>query len=440
MTSLRTVLLIAFHFPPVKGSSGVQRTLRFAHYLPKSGWRPIVLTVDPRAYAAVAHGIGNEIPVGLEVHRAFGLDAARSLSVLGRYPRALALPDRWATWRIWAVRKALRIHARTPLDAIWSTFPIATTQQIALEVAGRTGLPWIAEFRDPMWQGDYPPGEHMNRAWRELERRIFSRADSVIVVTQSAASLYAERFPQFPASQIAVIENGYDEETFARACAATAGAAPPPASRAGPVVLLHSGVVYPSERDPSQLFEAVASLKRAGRLSSDRLQIVLRACGYESTYAPRLAALGISDIVRLEPAIDYLPALREMLTVDGLLILQAANCNAQVPAKLYEYLRAGRPILALTDAAGDSAQTLAAAGTGVVAPLDSPTAIEAALLRFLEEIRHDSWRRPPVGVVARYSRAAQSARLAQLLDKIAARRARIRASETVPRADSDSCG
>ncbi|HLY53639.1 MAG TPA: hypothetical protein VKQ31_11555, partial [Steroidobacteraceae bacterium] len=104
----RSVLLVAFHFPPVKGSSGVQRTLRFAEHLPRYGWRPIVLTINPRAYEATSTSQGNEIPAGLEVHRAFGLDAATSLSLFGHYPRKLALPDRWASWRHWAVRRALR--------------------------------------------------------------------------------------------------------------------------------------------------------------------------------------------------------------------------------------------------------------------------------------------------------------------------------------------
>lgn len=416
---MRTVLLIAFHFPPVKGSSGVQRTLRFAQYLPSYGWRPIVLTIDPRAHEAVSTITGNEVPLELEVHRAFGLDAAASLSVFGRYPRALALPDRWATWRFWAVRKALRICRAARVDAIWSTFPIATAHRIALDVARRARLPWVAEFRDPMWQGDYPPDPDMNRVWRELEQATFAHAAAVAVVTEGAASAYRERFRDFDAARIAVIENGYDEETFERAQTAVAGAA---TSAAAPMVLLHSGIIYPNERDPSQLFEAVAALKGAGRISAARVQIVLRASGNEAGYAGRLAALGIGDIVRLEPAIDYLAALQEMLTVDGLLVLQAANCNSQVPAKLYEYLRSGRPVLALTDAAGDTARTLQSAGTGLVAPLDSTAKIESALTHFMDDIRQGTWRRPDPRVVAGFARSALTGRLARLLDEIVAAR------------------
>jgi glycosyltransferase involved in cell wall biosynthesis len=410
----RRVLLIAFHFPPVKGSSGVQRTLRFAQYLPRYGWRPIVLTIVPSAYGAVSRSIGNEVPQDIEVHRAFGVDTANRLSFFGRYPRALALPDRWATWRFWGVRSALRILRKTPVDAVWSTFPIATAHRIALQVARRTALPWIAEFRDPMWQGDYPPDPAVNRSWQELERQIFSQACSVIVSTPGAAALYRERFPRFGDSRIGVIENGYDEEAFSRAAASldrsTEG------SRAGPLVLVHSGLIYPSERDPRQFFAALAALKGSGRISAADVSVILRAAGNEVDYARRIAALNIADIVRLEPPIEYLAALQEMLSADGLLILQGSNCSAQVPAKLYEYLRSGRPILALTDPESDTARTLREVGTGRVARLDSEKDIEAALVSFIQEIRDGAWRRPDSSVIARYSREAQAGHLARTLE------------------------
>ena len=89
----RTVLLIAYHFPPVQGSSGMQRTLRFSQHLSKFGWQCVVLSISPRAYEARSSSTGNEVPPGVTVHRAFGLDAARQLSIAGRYPRSLALPE-----------------------------------------------------------------------------------------------------------------------------------------------------------------------------------------------------------------------------------------------------------------------------------------------------------------------------------------------------------
>lgn len=417
----RTALLVAYHFPPIQGSSGVQRTLRFAQHLPRFGWTPIILSINVRAYEAVANIAGNEVPEGLEVHRAFGLNAATQLSVFGRYPEALALPDRWATWRPFAVRAAQRIIRTRGVEVVWSTFPIATAHEIGLAVARQTGLPWIAELRDPMWQSDWPPEPQANAYWRDLERRIFAAAARAVFVAPSALELYAERFPEFERRRLELIENGYDEDTFRRA---TPAAAEVPVGGAGGrrLTLLHSGIIYRSERDPTQFFAAIAALKARGAIRRETLRIVLRASGQEGNYGDDLRRLGIDDIVELAPAVAYVSALREMMTVDGLLLLQAANCNAQVPAKIYEYLRANRPVLALTDPAGDTARTLARMGVGLVARLDSATEIEAALLRFIEQLRHGTAVQAAPETVASYSREAQAGQLAALFDRAAAER------------------
>jgi hypothetical protein len=81
--------MVAFHFPPQRGSSGIQRTLKFAHYLPALGWQPLVLSAAPRAYLD-AGGAAYLGPA--EVTRAFALDTARHLALRGRYLQLLALP------------------------------------------------------------------------------------------------------------------------------------------------------------------------------------------------------------------------------------------------------------------------------------------------------------------------------------------------------------
>jgi glycosyltransferase involved in cell wall biosynthesis len=398
----------------------MQRTLRFAQHLPKFGWRPIVLTATPRAYESTAQMNGNEIPEDLEVHRAFGLDTARQLSLFGRYPGFLTVPDRWTTWRFCAARSALQIIRKRSVDAIWSTFPIATAHLVGLTVARRSGLPWVAEFRDPMWQGDYPPDPRINSAWKTLETEVFGLAQRVVVTTPGAATEYAQRFPRFDRTRIALIANGYDEESFRRASESLPTAAVSACNRRGRITLLHSGIVYRSERDPTQLFYALAAMKRKGLVSASSFQLVLRASGDDPGYRRDLISLGIQDIVHLAPAIDYLAALQEMLTTDGLLILQASNCNAQVPAKLYEYLRANRPIAALTDPAGDTAKTLESAGVRLIARLDSAEDIERTLLIFMDQIRNGTWPRTTHETIARYSREAQAGQLARLLDDVAA--------------------
>ena len=97
---MKRVLMIAYHFPPLAGSSGIQRTLRFVQHLPAFGWEPSVLTADPRAYERTSDDLDAEVPPEVPVVCAFALDTARHLSVAGRYPGFLARPDRWLTWRL----------------------------------------------------------------------------------------------------------------------------------------------------------------------------------------------------------------------------------------------------------------------------------------------------------------------------------------------------
>jgi len=96
----KRVLMIAFHYPPFQGSSGVLRTWNFSRYLARFGWEPTLLTAAERAYPNIqAGGEGSlQIPQHVQVWRALAWDTARHFAFRGRYPRRLALPDRWVSW------------------------------------------------------------------------------------------------------------------------------------------------------------------------------------------------------------------------------------------------------------------------------------------------------------------------------------------------------
>ena len=116
--------------------------------------------------------------------------------------------------------------------------------------------------------------------------------------------------------------------------------------------------------------------------------------------------------------LTYPEALVEMLRADGLLVMQASNCNDQVPAKLYEYARAGRPMLGLTDPAGDTARAMRALGVEDIAPLDSADAIEQALPSFVDALRSGAGRLPDRDAVARASRRGRAEQFIELLDSV----------------------
>jgi glycosyltransferase involved in cell wall biosynthesis len=415
---MKRVLMIAFHFPPYQGSSGTLRTWNFSRYLPEFGWEPLVLTANRRVYGPTPSGPGViRAPEGVRVFRALALDAARDLSIRGRYPGWCALPDRWSTWALHALWRARWIIRRYRPALIWSTYPIATAHLIGARLQRQSGLPWVADFRDSMTETGYPGDRQQWQAYRRLEQSAVRSASSLVFTTPGTRRMYLKRYPELPEQRTAMITNGYDEESFAALGAAPIAVA---ADSPRPMVLLHSGVLYPSERDPQPFLAALARMKIAGVVSAATLRVVLRATAHDATIGAMIAHHQVQDLVELAPPIPYQQALAEMLTADGLLLLQAANCNHQIPAKLYEYMRSGRPIFALTDAAGDTAATLRAAGIGGFADLALTQDIEARLSEFLALLRTGQAAAADRAYAQHYSRRDQAAVLAGLFTGLAA--------------------
>ncbi|MBC7584822.1 MAG: glycosyltransferase [Tardiphaga sp.] len=411
---VKRVLMIAFHFPPMRGSSGIQRTLKFARYLPQFGWQPAVLSAHPRAYAITGQDQMNEIAADMPVEHAFALDTSRHLAFKGKYLGALALPDRWSSWWLGAVPRGLKMIRNLRPDVLWSTYPIATAHLIGYTLHRLTGIPWIADFRDPMTDEGYPTDPTVRKTFHWIERKTLAHCALAVFSTPGTIRDHQVRFPDIPASRFVLIENGYDEENFA---AAAADVQPAPVGDR-PLLLVHSGIIYPSERDPGPFFEALGQLLRDGAVSAATLQIVLRATAHDSYLQPLIEKNGIGAIVSLAQPVPYRVALQEMLEADGLLILQAGNCNSQIPAKLYEYLRAQRPILGLTDEAGDTCASLRAAGIDTIAPLDAPVAIAQELVRFLGLLRSGAAPVASSDAVAACSRQGRTLELAKLLDRV----------------------
>jgi hypothetical protein len=166
------------------------------------------------------------------------------------------------------------------------------------------------------------------------------------------------------------------------------------------------------------LFAALRELKDEETLDARRLRLILRAPGNEAHYKATVSRYGIDDIVAIEPSVDYSSALREMMEADGLLLMQGAICNHQIPAKLYEYARAGRPILALTDFAGDSARLLKEMGCRHIADMADRKSIHDVLRSFIAEWRAGELRGVDRGIADRHSRKARTAELAKLLNEL----------------------
>jgi glycosyltransferase involved in cell wall biosynthesis len=369
------------------------------------------LTAHPRAHEARSDDQLREIPAEVPVTRAFALDTSRHLGFAGFHPRWMALPDRFISWWLGAVPAGLRLIRRHRPKAIWSTYPIATAHLVAYTLHRLTGLPWIADFRDSMVEEGYPSDPVKRNMYLWIERKAVAFASYVVFTAESTRRMYRDRYRGLSAERCLLIPNGYDEEDFI-------GIQPVrPLRGAGgrPLQLVHMGLIYPEERDPSAFFGALSRLKRDGRIDAKSVRIDLRASGSEDRYSRVLRELDIDDFVHLLPHLPYRESLQECVSADGLLLLQGASCNHQIPAKAYEYLRAQKPILALTADQGDTAALLRRTGGATIVDLAREDLIYSTFPDFLDTLRAGTHSLAAMNEVERFARHNQAVALAHAL-------------------------
>lgn len=408
----RRLLIVAFHFPPLQGSTGILRTLSFARYLSTMGWEVAVLTTSVNAYPEISKSSSHHVPDDVKVIRAFALDTRRHLSIFGRYPRMLSMPDRWASWIPFGVLAGLRWIKRWQPDVMMSTYPIPSAHVIALALKRITGVPWVADFRDPMAQERYPADQSLRGVYRKVEAAVFRRADRATVTTEGTARMYRERYTSYVAGSIAVVPNGFDDESIDRAIGMESELV---RSETSHMTLIHSGLLDPRDRNPGEFLRALAEMREEGFLERFPVRVVFRAAQHEDDYAGIVAKLRLGEVVSFQPTVPYEVAIREMVAADACLLFQASNCNEQIPAKLYEYLYAGRPIAAMTDVSGESAKLLKSLGYESIAQLDDATDIKRMLVAFLPMVAQKNAYVAPRQVVMTMSRRGSTERLDQLL-------------------------
>jgi hypothetical protein len=277
-----------------------------------------------------------------------------------------------------------------------------------VRLARLSGLPWVADFRDPMAQDGYPPDAATWRSFERIERHTTMLARFSVFTTPGAVQLYQARYPA-QSDRMRLIENGYDESAFG---ADVPAETPLNEDR---LTLLHSGVIYPAERDPTQLFAALQVLKARVPGSFCRLRVRFRSPVHEGILRELAARYDVAESIEILPSIGHRAAIDEMLRADGLLILQADNCNSQVPAKFYEYLRARRPIVVLADPIGDTARVARAAGINAIAALEDASSITALLQQFIRDPTRGTLPADPA--IAGASRRARTVELATLLNE-----------------------
>ena len=269
--------------------------------------------------------------------------------------------------------------------------------------------------QDPRTGELTPSWPALRRARLAIERRAAQHASALTFCTQGARQICVNRYPGINADPWRVIANGFDESAFA--AAESARHRLPVKDDA--IVLLHSGTIYPTpDRDPSHFFRALRQVLNHRPASAPTIKVVLRASGVESYYSDLIHALHLCGNVLFAPALPYEQALQEMLHADGLLIFQGYTSNPAIPAKLYEYFRARRPILALTDHDGETARLMHKEAVGEITPLEDEAQTVVALTRFLSNIESGQFIQMTPQRISSFERAHAVATLATLFDEV----------------------
>ena len=432
---LPRVLVVSYYFPPA-GGPGVQRVLKTVRYLRGAGFEPVVLTVDDGAFPSRDAGLAADVPDGVEVIRTrapdpfalyarlTGRDGVPTGSVDGRGPMSrlalwvranVFLPDArvgWVPFARQAGRRRLGQSARLadPFAAVVTSGPPHSVHLVGRRLQ-KTGVPWIADFRDPWTDINFYhdlPMSHAARALdRRLERRVLRQADAVTTVSPTWARLL-ERQGRLAPGTVEVVHNGVDEADRVEG----------EAVRSDAFVLAHVGSLY-ATRNPDAVWQAIRQLRAGGR--ADRL--VIRLVG-RTDAAVLQSAQASGAPVEAVPYVTHADAVREQARA-ALLLLSIEPFPADagmITGKLYEYLASGRPVLGVGPAQGDAAALLAETAGGTMHARDDVDGLAAEIDR-----QYRAWDAgtPLAGAawpaVAPYTRRAQTERLADVVRGLQAR-------------------
>ena len=407
-------LLVSFRFPP-QGGVGVHRIAGFTKYLPQYGWEPHVLTgpaqggrhlEDPTLLGALQDGC--QVTRSGHMNTKAAMRWLRRLR-LDRPVRMLTpcFPMMDAGWIPHGYRVGLRVLRERPFDLIWSSsYPMAS-HFVAYLLKRKTGLPWVADYRDewslrPVLQ--WPTPLHRAVA-RRLDRLVTEAADRVVTTSPAHTESFARAFSGGDGARYRTITNGFDEDDFRNGDGRTAS----PLVRADRFTVAHVGTLN-GGRSADGLVAAVQSLIAWGRVPADRIELLFVG----NTKAVEDLGLESRGVLR---RVEYLPhreAVGVMAAADVLLLVNDEREN--ILAKTFEYLAAGRPILALAPP-GATAEVVEGARAGAV--------LDPADAEGIADHLAGSFRRWRAGrlrshvdpeVIRGYSRRALTRRLAAVFD------------------------
>lgn len=429
---MKRVLIITYYWPP-GGGAGVQRWLKFTKYLREFGWEPVIYTPSNPEPPVIDNSLESDIPKNLEViqqpiwepysvyKRFIGQKQDQKINAgflserekpklsekLSVWIRGnLFIPDARKFWIKPSIKFLVKYLKDHQVDVIVSTGPPHSMHMIAMGLAKRTGLPWLADFRDPWTNIDFYKDLQLS-AWadrkhRKLEKQILSKADEVCVISNGMAA----DFRSILNRDYQVITNGYDEDDIQD-------------TKARPdkkFSISHIGSMV-STRNPEAFWKAISGLIKENKAFKEAVEIKLIG-KVDIDVQKSIEKFQLENYVT---RIAYLPhdqVIEEQRKSRVLLLIINNTPNARLilTGKFFEYMAAKRPILCLGPADGDAADIIHELNTGLVSGFDDHENIRRCILQFFDDYQNGKTSLKP-GDISRFSRRNLSGVLAKLLDR-----------------------
>lgn len=388
---MKKVLIITYYWPPA-GGIGVLRCLKFAKYLKRFGWEPVIYAPENADYPYLDNTNEKDIPLGIEILKTpisepFGLfkklsgrkknDAANPVYArekkvgfidnLAIWVRGnFFIPDARCRWIKPSVKYLVKYLKENPVDAILTDGPPHTNTIIGCRVSQKTGIPWLADFQDPWTQVDYYKmfkiSKWADKKHRKLEQETFTTAKKLTI----ASPTWAKDLESIGAESVDVIYYGYDEDDFK-------GLDFNPDKDFS---IIHAGLLG-YDRKPDVFFKVLKDLKKEIPGFSEKLKL---------KFAGNID-FSVKESIKenqLDENLDELGNITKpealQLTVKAHILLlplnKADNVMGRIPGKIYENLRAYRPILALGPKGSDVDKIISKAGAGQTIDYDNYTEIK----------------------------------------------------------------
>ncbi len=422
-------LFVTYYFPPAGGPS-VQRIIRIIQHTTGMGWEPVVLTVKNGDYTSLDPSLEKVIPPLVKIirteifepynfYRAFlgkKKDEKIPLAVLSANKKAgwkerianfiranFFIPDGRIGWYRSGVKAGVRaIKEDKDIQLVFSSGPPHTVHLIARKIAQKTGLPFVADFRDPWVNIEFYSGIKRSALtvaldhW--LEGKVIRDAAACVAVSQGYRDLITQGHRNVNHDRFHIVYNGFDAETFPEKI-------PNPPQDA--FVLTYIGNL-PHSRIIPAFFTAISQLKNENQISQETFQLHFYG-DIDNSSRQELAAFGIDEFLHFHGFVSHDQAMEKICRSHLLLLIinKSATQKAIVPGKIFEYLASQRHVFGIGPGDGDAAKILHETGVGSIFEHDDIAGMKKFLQLHYSNWQKGCWQPTDTRRIDRYSRAEQ---------------------------------